>query len=316
MWSIEEITRRFQNLDFANIAPNSLALKLFDEKSRIGIGVGGDATAVLVIPGQATVPNFKTKFAKFDAWTSGHWLEQDSDLTDIAILRCKIDFAVGDQVLALGALFKGLVDLEERFQNAGEAILSMKQLFENGFTNNLDGAKLKGLIGEMLILLSSENPGDLVEYWHSDIDSIFDYSSNSERLEIKTTAGANRVHNFSGNQVPGPDGASVTIGSVLLSEVEVGSNLGTVFELLSTKLNQLQVTKVLANVVKTLGIHPLHPTGFDFDLATALGSIAYFKASEIPRPSCPEGVLSVKWEADLGGATKLGDFNFSGVQLL
>jgi hypothetical protein len=199
---------------------------------------------------------------------------------------------------AVAGIFRGLLEINEQYGTAGLAIWSLKKLFEEGLLEATTQG-VTGLMGELLVLLKAPNREVAVKAWHSKTDSAFDFSWENFRLEVKTTKGSLREHNFSSNQVPGPLGIHLQIASVKLVTTEIGQTLGDLVNLVSAELSEEAVTKIMDQCNKTLGIPPFAVTEPVIDITSSLENIEFYSGTEIPRPTAEEDVLSMKWEATL-----------------
>lgn len=281
--------------------PHILSVSLFDPDKLIGIGVDGSGKTVLVLPGQHDVLAFSMDSAAFDPWTSVTWQGENSQFGDCATLRCTLDLSVRSNVEAVAALFVGLIDLQERFGSCGQAIWELKSLFENGLNNQISAERIVGLFGELLVISLASNPSALVQYWHSISEDKYDFSKDSQRLEVKTSRSSLRHHKFSSFQVPGVPHLDIHIASILVQQVESGTSLSELFTRLAEYLNPRDLKKVASVVMGTLGVPPAAMIRPQFDLASAIRSLRIYDVAEIPFPRSASGVLSMEWLADLAG---------------
>lgn len=217
----------------------------------------------------------------------------------MATLRCDANFLNRSVCEAVAALFVGLIDIQEKYGNAGAAIWEMKQFFENGFNSAYSEESLVGLLGELVVILRAESPENLVRYWHSNIDAYFDFSTDNLRIEVKTSKSNLRNHNFSSNQIGSGLDDKTFISSVILSPVEQGTTLSNLVELISSKLSKNQAAKLLNVVIGTLGVVPDSVKSIQIDLETTLKSIVCIPATSVPRPERNPGVISMNWVANL-----------------
>lgn len=300
IWNIEEIAAAI-TAD-ANQSDENLGYRmlLWDENQLIGVGHNSFGEQVLILPGQSDLLSFEKKYATFSPWAKAIWAEQEQSLGRVAILRCKFDPADEMHMRAVAGIFHGLLEINERYGTAGMAIWSLKKLFEEGLLEATSKG-VTGLMGELLVILSSTDKRTAVDSWHSDTDSAFDFSWLNNRLEVKTTKASLREHNFSSHQVPGPSGVNLQIASVKLVTTEIGQTLGELVNLVSEGLSEEQATKVLDQCNKTLGVPPFAVTEPVIDITTSLANIVFFDGASIPRPTLTEGVLSMKWAATLEG---------------
>jgi hypothetical protein len=157
-----------------------------------------------------------------------------------------------------------------------------------------------GLIGELLLMLSASNPDLLVDAWRSRDDAAYDFSTNQECLEVKTTTIAPREHSFSSNQLPPREGLKLVVASVLINEVENGVSLADIYIELDSKL-QLEVNKkkLLRCCIQTLGNHPNALDSIEIELNSSITSLVLFAPDSIPIPKLVPGVSRLRWNANM-----------------
>ena len=300
MWNIDQVVNALANQNYPELnSEKELALQLFDKDKLWGVGVDNLGRRVLVLPAQVDSIGFVTSNAIFDPFSSVTWVDEKIELPKVATLRCDANFLNRSVCEAVAALFVGLIDIQEKYGNAGAAIWEMKQFFENGFNCAYSEESLVGLLGELVVILQAESPENLVRYWHSNIDAYFDFSTDNLRIEVKTSKSNLRNHNFSSNQIGSGLDDKTFISSVILSPVEQGTTLSDLVELIYSKLSKSQAAKLLNVVIGTLGVIPDVVKSLHIDLEMTSKSIVNIPASIIPRPERTPGVISMHWIANL-----------------
>ena len=310
MWSIDQVVNALANQKYPNLeSDRELALELFDKDKLRGIGIDNAGRRILVLPAQLDSIGFTTSNAVFDPISSVTWVDAKLELPKVATLRCDANFRSKSVCEAVAALFVGLIDIQEKYGNAGSAIWEMKQFFENGFTSSYSEESLIGLFGELAVIHQAKNPEGLIRYWHSNIDSYFDFSTDNLRLEVKTSKSNLRNHNFSSNQIGSELDNKTFVASVILSLVEKGTTLLDLVDLISSKLSKEQSVKLLNVVIGTLGVVPDFVNSHQIDLDATINSIINVSAENVPRPDKKPGVISMHWIANLDNlASKHLDF--------
>jgi hypothetical protein len=300
MWNIDRVVNALGNQNYPELqSEKELALELFDENRLCGIGTDNLGRRVLVLPAQLDSIGFITSNAIFDPFSSVTWVDARLELPKVATLRCDANFRNRAVCEAVAALFVGLIDIQEKYGNAGAAIWEMKQFFENGFSSTYSEDSLIGLLGELVVINLAEDPAALVQYWHSNIDAYFDFSTDNLRLEVKTSKSNLRNHNFSSNQIGAGLDDKTFVSSVVLSLVENGSTLSDLVELISSKISSDLAAKLLNVVIGTLGVVPKSVKSTQIDLEATLKSVVNISAANIPRPNKNAGIISMSWIANL-----------------
>jgi len=304
MWAIDEIVAAISGSSATLSRVGEVTLGLWDSTLRIGVGSTPEGKQVLVLPAQPDVAAFRKKFATYDPFYSAQVIGAETVQGNFAILNCDFDLSDGFQLSTLAGVFLGLIDVQVSFGDAGISIWSMKRLFEYGLMAP-DSDSLTGLIGEMAVICAATSKANAVDSWHSTTDSVYDFSFGNKRLEVKTTRTLVRSHFFSSHQLPPATNATLIIASVLIPVVETGNSFSDLYELAIAGLPADKKAKVLDQVIKTVGVPPSAVTGIIFDLVGLTSSIRYFDHTEIPIPTAPTAVISMKWESNLEGLTKL-----------
>lgn len=165
---------------------------------------------------------------------------------------------------------------------------------------------IRGLWGELFVLLSSRDCAQMVNAWHSNPIERFDFSSGDQRIEVKSSSTRSRDHLFSIEQVYPPSGASVLVASVHVEEQVNGTTLGELWDRASDAaadaVGRLKIERVC---VESLGEDLAVGRASAFDADLAADSLAFFAVQDIPRlsPTVPMGVSQVQFRSDLSLVT-------------
>lgn len=299
MWSFETVV-------FALTAPlpgesvtDAISLPVFDQQSGIGIGVDSFGSGALVLPGQESLISFETSALKFDPWCDATWIEGSMALPKSAVLRCRFDRSDRAIVALVAGLLLSLVDLQERFGDAGKAIWTLRKIFGEGFNAGPSRSAVIGLLGELLVIKSSPSPTAAIDAWHVDADDRYDFSAHSNRLEVKSTTSITREHKFTSRQLPPLHGLDVWIASVQLAEVALGENVSSIFTELSRVLPLEQSRKLADVIIETVGMPPTAVVSPSIDVSTSLSSLRLFVAADVPTPAVVPGSSDLSWSAHL-----------------
>jgi hypothetical protein len=176
---------------------------------------------------------------------------------------------------------------------------------------------IHGLWAELFVILSANDPAVMIDAWHSQSVEHFDFGRGDERLEVKSSSIRSREHVFSFEQVYPPSGASVLVASVYVEEQTNGRSLGylwdQVVDAAPSGEARLKVERVC---IETLGQDLGAGRAFSADWNLAVGSIAFYQVTSIPRPAadCPPGVSQLRFRSDLSladpaVALNLGEFH-------
>ena len=185
---------------------------------------------------------------------------------------------------------------------------SLVRLFSVPAVRDL-AAERQGLWGELFVMRQLRGFGFWAPRWHSEVTRAFDFSAATRRVEVKTTAGAQRVHQFSHRQIRALPGEEIVIASVLLREDDAGVSLQT---LIGDARNALLGTPdflKLETAVRRAGMEDSAISGPAYDLGAARGLLAWFRADEAPQFRMPEppGVSETRYKVDLSTAPQLAE---------
>lgn len=200
--------------------------------------------------------------------------------------------------LTVAAAVVRMVGQDPQPRAVSSAMMRLVKIFDR--TEAARGSVL-GLFGELVVIATSLDPGQLVDAWHARIDDKFDFSDEGSRLEVKTTARGVRHHMFDLRQLQPPAGTDVRIASVMTTETNAGTSvselIGRVEGLLAG--NAERQVRLHQQVAATLGPDWLQHLGHRFDELQAAQSLLLFDPTDIPKvASPPVGVISVSLTVD------------------
>ena len=307
MWSFEEIRRAIE-LD-SRWRTKPLLLGLSDFQIPLGVGIGGEDSVVLIVPGEEYESSVVGKFFSFEPWTVIH-PEGLDPISGVGVLTIQFPSISETELDALASLFLGIVQMQTELGSSAKSsrvIKSLSALFESRFKLEVSKNAIVGLSGELLAIYHSIDPDFFVSTWRSQDTKRYDFSSNELRLEVKTSTQVIREHEFSSNQLPVQYGIELVVLSVLYHEVENGISLSELFNLVWEKLNQKELKlKLLSVCVETLGSHPNFVLTPNFDLVNTIESMQFFKPECVPQPVIVPGVTYMNWKAVLVDGLALG----------
>jgi hypothetical protein len=278
----------------------------FDDSRGVGVGIRNSEKLVLMLPSEPTAEGFVSKYAQYEPAIMLVQGGKTEELVEKSVLTCTVVPDDLSQIQAVAAIFSGLVSLQLENSNVSSAIWAMKGLFDNGFSGSASLEKIKGLIGELCVVADYGYDSKIISSWHSDPSDKFDFSFSNQRIEVKTTRGAVRVHNFSEGQVPGPNNVDVYVASVKLQIVETGGvSLAEYLLSLQASIPKASFQRILEIATNYLGENPLSIVKPRFDLPGTLGNISYFHGALVPYPSPADGTSEISWKANLEGQAPL-----------
>ena len=296
-WDIDSVVSAITGQGPDDDREHAIAVSLFDEATGIGIGIDSLGSAILLLPGQPSLPTFHTKVLRFDPWCEAIAIGRDLDLDKVAVLRCHFDRTNSALLQIVGGVFASLIDLERRIGDAGHAILVLREIFAEGFEFEQDRNTLLGLIGELTVLAAAPNLELALRAWHTEGDDRYDFSWDSRRLEVKATTSTVREHQFTSRQLPALHGIEVWVASVQIAEVEVGTTIAKLFEELAADLSVDAVKKLSSVITQTAGLPPGLLQTPIFDLGSTKRGVRLFVDHNVPTPLLVHGASNLRWSA-------------------
>lgn len=114
----------------------------------------------------------------------------------LSVIRCcGEDSALHEYFLrALSPVISSLPARPTREQVA-EAVNTLVELFSPGVTG--PAKDLQGLWAELFVIQRAADPAALLRAWHVEPEDRFDFTDDSQRIEVKTASGRARIHGFS-----------------------------------------------------------------------------------------------------------------------
>jgi len=162
---------------------------------------------------------------------------------------------------------------------------------------------IQGLWAELLLIAESKEPAILVRCWHNIPEEKFDFNNGEERIEVKSSSNALRIHNFSLDQLHSPTDTRSIIASVFVRQASTGKSIATLSNEISSRLTDIKlIEKLQLQIALTLGksINDAMKLRFDFEFAK--DSLCFYRAEDIPKiaiENIPTFVSDVRFKSDL-----------------
>lgn len=168
-------------------------------------------------------------------------------------------------------------------------------------------AQRQGLWGELFLMRQVRGFRFWAPYWHSEVTRIFDFSSREKRVEVKTSAAAQRVHHFSHRQIYALEGEEIVLASLMLREEDAGLSLRDLIGGCRAVLNGTPDYLKLESAVRRAGMEDSTIEGPRFDAMQAHRELAWFRSVDAPHFRMPEppGVSETRYKVDLSTAPRV-----------
>jgi hypothetical protein len=162
---------------------------------------------------------------------------------------------------------------------------------------------IQGLWAELFIITRSKTPSILINSWHSTPEDRYDFSFESQRLEVKSSTTRSRVHHFSLEQLRPPLGTHLLVASVFVERAGSGNTIIDLINKISKRIGEdtEQLIKINKVISTTLGetLKNSLEEGFDYELAEQ--SLAFYECSVIPtiKEVIPIEVSQIHFRSDI-----------------
>ena len=281
---------------------DQVAISLFDAESEIGVGRTSSGAFVLLLPSQPGVDPIEGRHLEFRPWVTVEVWTGDV-IADAALVICEYSDATDFEIAALALIFEALMNQAVHSKDvsaAGRTVHSLFLLFENRLATNIPSETEIGLLGELLVIASSSDPRSLLDSWHIDPSDRYDFSLESERLEVKNTLGSERVHHFSSTQLPPAPGLQLGVVSIRCDRVAKGTGIADLYlEIVESIADNQATENFRGKCIEVLGADPQMIRGISIDRIRAVESIRLLDAGLIPTPTFVDGVRSINWVAEI-----------------
>lgn len=139
--------------------------------------------------------------------------------------------------------------------------------------------------------------------WHADPSALYDFVAGRQRVEVKSTTGPHRTHQFRLEQLTPPHGTDVVIASFILEETGRGLSIAKLWDEVAGRHElcvglRNRLSQILAH---GLGRDWRKARRVGFDPEAASNGLRLYNATVIPKvdPSLPVEVSEVRFKSEL-----------------
>jgi Putative PD-(D/E)XK family member, (DUF4420) len=162
---------------------------------------------------------------------------------------------------------------------------------------------LQGLWCELFLISRAPNIRQAAVAWHADPSALYDFVAGRQRVEVKSTLGPHRTHQFRLEQLLPPHGTDVVIASFLLKESGRGISIGELCDKISVR-HELSVSlrnRLSQILALALGRDWRKTRRVAFDPDAALNGLHLYNATVVPKvdPNLPVEVSEVRFKSEL-----------------
>ena len=163
---------------------------------------------------------------------------------------------------------------------------------------------IQGLWTELFLIENSNDPEILLSFWHNSPEEKFDFDAGEEKIEVKSTSGLERIHEFSSEQLNPPLGTQALIASLFTRQTNSGKSIQDLMQNVASRIEDDTRLAEKMNIVvsKTLGNSLEQSIKIKFDYEVSKSSLRFYKhqdISKVEKVYIPTEVSGVRYKSDL-----------------
>lgn len=168
--------------------------------------------------------------------------------------------------------------------------------------------KIQGLWAELLVIEQSKDPEFLIKAWHESPASKYDFTLGRDKIEVKSTSGEERKHNFSLDQLNPTINSRLLIASTIVRESGQGNGGLSVKDLVDRICMTVKDVncriRIYKIITETVGSDLPRLQDLYFDYIGASDMLKYYDYKNIPgieKEHVSTGISRVNFTSDLTG---------------
>jgi Putative PD-(D/E)XK family member, (DUF4420) len=186
-------------------------------------------------------------------------------------------------------------------ENIAAAVANLVELFRA--LEAPPRTSLQGLWCELFLISRASDIRQAAIAWHGDPSALHDFVAGRQRVEVKSTTGPHRIHQFRLEQLLPPHGTDVVIASFLLKESGRGISIADLWDEVSGRHELSVALRNRLSQVLALGLGRdwRRARRVAFDPEAALDGLHMYNATVIPKVShdLPVEVSEVRFKSEL-----------------
>jgi len=142
---------------------------------------------------------------------------------------------------------------------------------------------IQGLWAELFIIEQAKDPEYLLKSWHASSQDRFDFNDAQDKIEVKSTSSAHRIHRFSLEQLTPNSTSNLLIASVFVVQTGHGKNILDLKKSIIEKVNNLELQFRLNDILsQTIGSDFGNMFDLYFDYQQAVDTLQFYDFNDIP----------------------------------
>ncbi len=164
-------------------------------------------------------------------------------------------------------------------------------------------SSIEGIWCELFLIANAHDINLAATAWHADPNELFDFVNGEQQLEVKSTKGPIRIHNFNLDQLIPKKNNRILIVSFLIDEKANGLSIIDLWEKITSRMDISERLKerISQIITMSLGRDWRDAIRIRFDSSNALNTISIYDAIEIPQitSNIPAEVSDVRFKSEL-----------------
>lgn len=275
-----------------------------DDNLKVVIGYSDDGSVFFGCPQVGQIQGFKKGRARLE-------VSQSIDLKERGVVEpaLALSFLVNseEEMRAISTIYSGLYDLNKNANGTDKATLAA-QGFEKYFADlpriGLTSELEIGLFGELSIMAASTKKEELVRGWHSSPDATYDFSFNSNRLEVKTSTRPTRLVWLRASQTLRDVDPGLTYLSIYAPFDDAGMNLQD----LAVQVRESLAPSLRIFFDEKLACYDITDGKKRFDFRRVVESFRFISGSDVPIPDTDDPrIIEIRWKCSFESLPNNGD---------
>jgi len=162
---------------------------------------------------------------------------------------------------------------------------------------------IQGLWAELFVIEQAQYPEYLIQSWHSLPEDKFDFNDGHDKIEVKSTSTARRIHSFALEQLNPNKNSNLLIASVFVIQTGQGKNIFDLIDSICKRVQNLQLQFRLNEILsQTLGSDFDKVFDVYFDYQQAADTLTYYDFKDIPTiksNDIPEEISNIHFDCDI-----------------
>lgn len=170
---------------------------------------------------------------------------------------------------------------------------------------------IQGLWAELFIIEQAKNPEYLIQAWHASSEDRFDFNDAYDKIEVKSTSKAHRIHSFSLEQLNPNRTSNLLIASVFVVQTGRGKNIFDLKNSIFDRVRNLQLQFRLNEILsQTIGNDFDKTFDVFFDYQQAIDTLQFFDFRDIPtinQDLLRSEISNIRFDCDLSRLPTIKD---------